>query len=91
MTCTAFLTIFGVVKVFPLTVEVLETHGTYCVFGTVCWLTAAFSYWFVPETSGKSMSELHNLFGPQLPSHQTSQQQEAVGVNESESDDDAAK
>ena len=90
MTCTAFLTIFGVVKVFPLTVEVLETHGTYCVFGTVCWLTAAFSYWFVPETSGKSMSELQNLFGSP-PSPQTSQQQEAAAVNESESDDNAAK
>ena len=75
MTCAAFLTIFGVVKVFPFTVEVLETHGTYCVFGTICWLTAAFSHWFVPETVGKTMSELQNIFAgtPPPPVDETGQ------------------
>ena len=34
VTCVAFLTIFGVVKIFPLSVEVIDTYGTYAIFGT---------------------------------------------------------
>ena len=62
VTCMAFLTIFVVVKTFPYCVQSLETYGTYCIFGAICILTSLFSYFFVPETKGKSMAELQSLF-----------------------------
>ena len=60
--CSWFGTIFILVKLFPLLKEVLGQHGTYFGFAVICVILALFTQTFVPETSGKSMVELQNLF-----------------------------
>ena len=60
--CSCFGTIFILVKLFPMLKEVLGQHGTYFGFAVVCVILAFFTQTFVPETSGKSMVELQNLF-----------------------------
>ena len=42
--------------------EVLGQHGTYFGFAVICVVLAFFTQAFVPETSGKSIVELQNLF-----------------------------
>lgn len=63
--CAAFGTVFILVKLFPLMLQVLGQHGTYFFFAMVCVAMAFFTQVFVPETSGKSIAELQNLFQDQ--------------------------
>jgi hypothetical protein len=51
-----------VVKVFPFLIVSLGPHGTYYLFGSVCLATMMFSFFFVPDTRGKSAAELHMLY-----------------------------
>lgn len=37
--------------------------GTYLFFGIFCTLAAIFSFFLVPETSGKSLEQISELFG----------------------------
>lgn len=40
--------------------------GTYLFFGCFCFAAGIFSYFFVPETSGKSLEQIASLFGDDL-------------------------
>jgi hypothetical protein len=40
--------------------------GTYLFFGCFCFAAAVFSYFFVPETSQKSLEEIAAIFGDKL-------------------------
>lgn len=40
--------------------------GTYLFFGCFCFAASIFSYFFVPETSGKSLEQIAELFGDDL-------------------------
>lgn len=40
--------------------------GTYLFFGAFCFAAAAFSFFFVPETAGKSLEQIAGLFGHSL-------------------------
>jgi hypothetical protein len=48
--CTAFGTVFILVKLFPMMLLGLGQHGTYFLFAMVCLLMAVFTHFFVPET-----------------------------------------
>ena len=48
--CAAFGTVFILVKIFPLMLQVLGQHGTYFLFAMVCVAMAFFTQVFVPET-----------------------------------------
>lgn len=37
--------------------------GTYLFFGCFCFAASIFSFFFVPETSGKTLEEIGDLFG----------------------------
>lgn len=37
--------------------------GTYLFFGCFCFAASVFSFFFVPETSGKTLEEIGDLFG----------------------------
>lgn len=37
--------------------------GTYIFFGCFCFAASIFSYFFVPETAGKTLEEIGELFG----------------------------
>lgn len=40
--------------------------GTYLFFGCFCFAAAVFSYFFVPETAGKSLEQIAEIFGDKL-------------------------
>ncbi|KAI0891435.1 general substrate transporter [Annulohypoxylon nitens] len=40
--------------------------GTYLFFGCFCFAASAFSFFFVPETSGKSLEQIASFFGDRL-------------------------
>ncbi len=58
----AFSTIFGVVKLFPWLLSEIGSPATYASFAGVCLVTAAFSHLVVPETRGKTLQEVEEMF-----------------------------
>lgn len=38
-------------------------YGTYIFFGCFCFAASIFSYFFVPETAGKTLEEIAGVFG----------------------------
>ena len=54
--CAAFGTVFVLVKLFPLMLQVLGQHGTYFMFAMVCVAMAFFTQVFVPETRWAAIS-----------------------------------
>lgn len=38
-------------------------YGTYIFFAVFCFLAATFSYFFVPETTGKALEQMDEVFG----------------------------
>ena len=54
--------VFGVVKIFPLALDVVGGPATYGFFAVVCMIASIFSYHFVPETQGKNVEELSFLY-----------------------------
>ncbi len=45
-------------------VRTLGADGTYFVYSGICFATALQSVFFVPETRGKTLSELQTLYEP---------------------------
>lgn len=39
------------------------TYGTYIFFAAMCFLAGVWAYFLVPETSGKTLEELDEVFG----------------------------
>ena len=62
VTCAAFLTVFLVVKLFPEFSKVWGLHTTYLGLGIVCVVMAVFTYFYIPETKGKTMAEIQAIF-----------------------------
>jgi len=60
--CLAGLVVFAIVKTFPMMVKTLGPDGTYFIYSGICFGTAIHSVFFVPETRGKSLSELQTLY-----------------------------
>ncbi len=54
--------VFSVVKMFPIAVATMGGHYTYGFFALVCLSGAVFSYFFVPETRGKTVDELQEMY-----------------------------
>ncbi len=53
---------FIVVKVFPISMAFIGATTTYGFFAAICLLATIFSFFFVPETSGKSVEDLQNMY-----------------------------
>ena len=53
---------FCFLKVFPAMIATLGSAGSYFFFSVVCGLTAAFSFFFVPDTRGKTSAQLETLY-----------------------------
>ena len=64
VTCSAFLTIFIVVKLFPISLQIVGGFVTYLGFAGICFLTSTFSYLCIPETRGKTLAEIMTIFEP---------------------------
>lgn len=47
-------------------------YGIFIFFACFCFAATIFSYFFVPETSGKSLEEMDAVFGDDLAKEETS-------------------
>jgi len=54
--------VFTVVKVFPIAMVSMGATMTYGFFAVMCVLASVFSFYFVPETRGKTVDELQNMW-----------------------------
>lgn len=53
---------FALTYSFPILNRVLGTGGTFSAYAAICFLGAVFVYRFVPETKGRSLEEIEQLF-----------------------------
>jgi hypothetical protein len=60
--CVAYTTIFLVVKLFPAMTTALGAPTTYWLFAAACVAIVAFTLAFVPETRGKTLVEIEQIF-----------------------------
>ncbi|KAL0891907.1 hypothetical protein ABMA27_015155 [Loxostege sticticalis] len=61
-TCAAHLSVFSVVKTFPLLKHLLHDYGTFGLYGSMSIFGTAFFYFFLPETKGKTLQEIEDYF-----------------------------
>jgi hypothetical protein len=54
-------------------------YGTYIFFACFCFLAAIFSFFFVPETSGKTLEQMDEVFGDNSGSEQSIIKHEIAG------------
>lgn len=54
--------VFIIVKFFPLAIEQLQPHGCYSIFSAICFFSLIFTVFVVPDTTGKSLEELQDLY-----------------------------
>ena len=58
----AFSTIFCLVKVFPAMLSTMGAPATWGAFAGVCFATTAFARVAIPETRGRTLQEVEDLF-----------------------------
>ncbi|XP_045493157.1 facilitated trehalose transporter Tret1-2 homolog isoform X2 [Colias croceus] len=61
-TCVAHLSIFSVVKTFPLLKHALNDYGAFGLYGALSLAGTAFFYVFLPETKGRTLQEIEDYF-----------------------------
>ena len=54
--------VFGVVKIFPLALDVVGGPATYGFFAAFCVGAALFGFFLIPETRGKNVEELSFMY-----------------------------
>ncbi|XP_045524198.1 facilitated trehalose transporter Tret1-like isoform X2 [Pieris brassicae] len=67
-TCVAHMSIFTVVKTFPLLKHSLNDYGTFGLYGALSLAGTAFFYVFLPETKGKTLQEIEDYFSGRIKS-----------------------
>lgn len=58
----AYVLMFGVVKIYPSAMEVLGVQTMFYIFAAASFMGVIFSYFFLPETLGKSFMEIERYF-----------------------------
>ena len=58
----AYVLMFIVLKIFPYALQLLTTPGIFLVFSINSFLCCLFVFIFLPETHGKSFSQIENHF-----------------------------
>lgn len=53
---------FGVVKIFPYILDVMGAQKTFFIFAVNSFIGVLFTYFYLPETLGKSFKEIENAF-----------------------------
>ncbi|XP_072940922.1 facilitated trehalose transporter Tret1-like isoform X2 [Epargyreus clarus] len=61
-TCAAHLSVFSVVKTFPLLKKSLNDYGTFGLYGSMSIAGLVFFYLFLPETKGRTLQEIEDYF-----------------------------
>ena len=62
ITSLGYIAIFLLTKLFPTLLHTLSPHGTYWLFALVCLSSNLFYYFFMPETRGKTVVEIKQIF-----------------------------
>ncbi|CAH2979458.1 unnamed protein product [Chilo suppressalis] len=60
--CCAYVLIFFNIKTYPQLENLLTSNGTLYLFGGCALLGAAYCYFFLPETKGKTLTEIMRQF-----------------------------
>lgn len=60
--CSCFLGGFIVAKTFVDLIQSIQVSGTFFLYGALCFIGFAFTFFFVPETKGKSVQEIETAF-----------------------------
>lgn len=58
----AYVLMFGVVKIYPSAMEAVGVQSMFYIFATASFFGVLFSYFFLPETLGKSFLEIEKHF-----------------------------
>ncbi|XP_046388737.1 facilitated trehalose transporter Tret1-2 homolog isoform X2 [Ischnura elegans] len=66
-TCAAHLSVFTVVKTFPLLQHLLSRPGAFCFYGCVSLLGSIFFATLLPETKGCTLQEIEDYFSGLTP------------------------
>lgn len=53
---------FGTVKIFPYILDCVGTQQTFWIFAVNSFLGVAFTYYYLPETLGRSFKEIEKSF-----------------------------
>ena len=61
-TMCAHVSIFSVVKTYPVLSESITQHGTFLLYGTISMLGTIYFYIYLPETKNKSLQEIEDYF-----------------------------
>lgn len=60
--CLSWFLSFLFVKIFPAVIEVMGLHGAIFIFAASCFVGAFYTFFYIPETKGKSLAEIEKLF-----------------------------
>lgn len=61
-TCCAYLFSFAVVKLYPQMKHALDRQGVFSLYGVMALLGTVFVWFFLPETQGKTLEEVEQMF-----------------------------
>lgn len=67
--CFAYLMSFVVIKLYPSMLSLMGNGMIFLFYGTISLLGTVFVFVILPETKGKSLQEIENLFKPKLSSN----------------------
>ena len=56
------MTAFTLLKIYPSLINKLGLHGIFLFHGAICILVSVLAGIFLPETEGKTMTQLENLY-----------------------------
>ncbi|XP_046737629.1 facilitated trehalose transporter Tret1-like [Diprion similis] len=62
MTSYAYLMMFLVVLTFPALNELIEVKGAFLIYGIISFASTAFVWKYLPETFGKTLTEIEHFF-----------------------------
>ncbi|XP_014287869.1 uncharacterized protein [Halyomorpha halys] len=61
-TCMTYVFSFFTIKLYPTMIFYMQKHGVFYFYGTMALLGTIFVYFFLPETQGKTLAEIENIF-----------------------------
>ena len=60
--CCAYLMSFVVIKFYPAMLDIMGNEFVFIFYGMISFIGVFYVYYIVPETKGKSLQEIENLF-----------------------------
>jgi MFS family permease len=58
----AYLSSFVAIKLYPTMVESMGSGSVFLIYGVISIAATFFAYYILPETKGKSLEEIENMF-----------------------------